>query len=84
MKNVFRLFCYPISLAATEDTCSGLGYSGWRIPASFMLVIVILRLHRDLSFFFEFFQHIVFGWIVMLLYAQQYFLHNTYCCLHST
>ena len=27
------------------------------------------------------FQHIGFRWIKMLLYAQQYFQHKTYCCL---
>ena len=77
-------FCYPISLDATEGTCSCLEYSGWSIPVSFLLVLVFLSLHRNLSFFIELFQHIVYGWIVMLLYAKRYFLHNTFCCLHST
>ena len=31
-KNVFRLIFYPISLAATEGTCSGLSYFSWSIP----------------------------------------------------
>ena len=74
---VFRLFSYPISLAAAEGTCSGLEYC-------FTLVLVILSLPWNLTFFIELFQHIVYGWIVMHLYAQRYFLHNTYCCLHST
>ena len=43
---------------------------------SFMLALVTLSLHRKLSFFVELFQHIVYGWIVMLLYAQRYFLYN--------
>ena len=51
IKNVFRLFSYPFSLAATEETCSGLKFSGWSIPVSFMLVVVTLSLHRKLSFF---------------------------------
>ena len=68
----------------TEGICSGLEFSGWSLPVSFTLVLVTLSLHRNLSFFIELVQHIVYGWIVMLLYAQRYFLHNTYCCLHST
>ena len=84
MKNVFRLFSYPVSLAPTQGLCSGLEYSDWSIPVSFMLVLFTLSLHRNLSFLIELFQHIVYGWIVMLLYAQRHFLHNTYCCLHST
>ena len=76
-------FAYPISLAATEGTCSGLERSCWSIPVSFMLVLVNLSLHRNLSFSIELFQHIVYGWVVMLLYAQRYCLNNTYYCLHS-
>ena len=83
MKSAFRLFSYPISFAAVEGTCSGLEFSGWSITVSFMLVLVILSLHLNLSFFIELFQHIVYGWIVMLLYAQRFFLHNTNCYLHG-
>ena len=78
MKNVYRLFSYPLSLAATGGTCSVLEYSRWSIPVSFMLVLVTLRLHRNISFFIDLFQHLVYGWMLMLLYAQRYFLHNTY------
>ena len=81
MKNVFRLFSHPISLQWGH--CSGLEYSGWSIPVSFMLILVILSLHRNLSFFIKLFQHIVYGWIVMLLYAQRYFLHITFASLQS-
>ena len=75
---------YSISLAATEGTCSGLEFSGRSISVFFMVVVVFLSHHRNLSFFIELFQHIVYGWVVMLLYAERYFLRNTYCCLHST
>ena len=44
------LLLFFFSLAATEDTCSGLWYSGWNIPGSSMLVLVTLSLHRNLSF----------------------------------
>ena len=83
-------FFYLFSLTATEGTCSGLEYSGWSIPVSLMLVLVTLSFQRNLSFFFGLFQHVESCtlnracWIVMLLYAQRYFLHITYCCLHST
>ena len=77
-------FFNPLSLTATEGTCSGLEFSGLSIPVSFMLVLVTLSLYRTLSFFIEWLQHVVYGWIVMLLYAQRYFLHNTICCLQST
>ena len=62
-------FCYPVSLAATKGTCGGLEFSGWVIPVSSMLVLVTLILHPNLSFFIELFQRIVYGWVVMLLYA---------------
>ena len=42
-------FSNPISLAATEGTSSGLDFSSWSIPVSFMLVLVALSLHRNLS-----------------------------------
>ena len=84
MKIIFRLFSYPIKFAATEGTCSRLEYSGWIIPVSFVLVFVILSLHRKMAFFIELFQHIVCEWIVLLLYAQRYFLHNKYGYLRST
>ena len=83
MKNAFRLFSYPISLASTEGTCSGSWYSGWSIPVSSILVLVTLSLHRILSFFTEMFKHFVFGWVVMLLCAQRYFLHNIQYWSHS-
>ena len=76
-------FSCPISLAPTEGTCTGLVCSDWSIRVSFMLVLVSLSLHRNWSFFIELFQHI-YGWVVIILYAQRYFLHDTYCCLHST
>ena len=79
-----QAFFYPISFAATEGTCGGLEYSSWSLPVFFMLAPVFLSLHRNLQFFVGLFRHIVYGWIVMLLYAQRYFLHNTYCRLHST
>ena len=77
-RNIIQMFsdekCIPAlfysnSLAATIGGCSGLDYSGWSIQVSFILVLPILSLHRNLSFFIELFQHIVYGWIVMLLYA---------------
>ena len=77
-------FLVQLVLPLQKSTCSGLEYSGWSIPVSFMLFLVTLSLHWNFSFFIELFQHIVYGWIVMHLYAQRYFLHNTYCCLHST
>ena len=33
--------------------------------------------------FIKLFQHIGVKCIKMVLYAQQYFLHSTYCCLHN-
>ena len=88
--NIVLMFSYekcipallPISYRSfpTEGICSGSEFSGWSTPVSFMLVLVILSLHRNLSFFIELFQHIVYGWIVMLLYAQRYFLQTTCCC----
>ena len=37
----------------------------------------------EFVFFMELFQDIDFIWIIMLLYAQQYFLHNSYRCSHN-
>ena len=44
-ENVFRLFRSPVSLAAIKGTCNGSCCSDWRIPGSFMSVLVILSLH---------------------------------------
>ena len=47
-ENVFRLFYYPISLAATEGTCSRLSCSSWNISESFMSGLVTLSIHWNL------------------------------------
>ena len=72
------------SLAATECACSGLRYSGSSDPVFSMLVLATSRLQRHFSIFIDLFRHIHFGWIVLLFYAQRYFLHNTNCCSHGT
>ena len=84
MKNVFRLFSSPNSLAATEGTCSGLEYSGWSIPLFFYANSTYFEHSSEFVIFIELFQHIVYGWVVMLLYAQRYLLHTKYRCLHKT
>ena len=76
-ENVFRLSIYPISPAATEGTCTGLCCSGWSIPGSFTSVPVTLSLHRNLSFSSRSSRKLVLDGKKMLLYAQQFFLHNT-------
>ena len=63
--------------SVTQGTCSGLEYSGWSIPVSFMLILVTLSLHRKLSFFIEFFKHIVYRWMVMI-----YTLSDTFYIIH--
>ena len=78
-EDAFRFFYYPISLTATEGACSGLWYSGWSIPVSSMLILVTFEPSSESAIFIVLFQHIGFGWIAMLLYAQGNFLHNT-CC----
>ena len=79
-------FSYPISLAATEGTCSDLEYSDWSIPVSFILALFTLSLHGILAFFIELFQYIVYGRIVMLLYARDFFMviHNVVYILHKS
>ena len=86
MKNVFRLSSYPISLAATKDTFGGSEYSGWSFPVSFMLILITLSLHRNLSFFVEFFQHIFYGWIVMLFMLSDtfYIIHLAVYIVHKS
>ena len=69
-------FSYPFSLTATEGTCSGLEFSGWSIPVSFMLVLVTLSFHRNFSYLIELFQHNVYGRVVIFLFAQRNFLHT--------
>ena len=83
-ENVFRLFCFPISLVVTVGTCSGLEYSGWSNPV----------FHASSSYFepsseFVFLHRIVpahCSWMDSdaFMCAQRYFLNNTYFCLHRT
>ena len=53
---------------------------------SFMLILVTLSLHRNLSFIIELFQHVVYGWVVMLYMLSDtfYIIHNVVYIVHKS
>ena len=81
---VFHLISYSVSLAATQDTCSGVSSASSSIPVSFTSGLDTLSLYPNLSFSWNCSSTLVFRWKKKLLNAKQYFLHSTLCCLQKT